>query len=567
MAEINLGLSLGQLHSLGLQAGPGKGLALGKGQGQGQGNAGLGPEGQLGKGVMPGEKTGSENFQNPGMRGQLNQVLPRGLAADLPGEGANPQGDGGNPAPPTGLSLYGGTEQFFSGQGAGAGSGSVDLRSVTAAAIGTLTGTSDGTGLAPDTQQTLGQLADTVGHGPIQQFIDRGGQQAADLIGGAARVMDQTASMTATSRPSGLTGESVTSGQSSELNPGLNSTQSGLSFGVNTAQAVADQLNYTVQLDQRFAEAGSSVGTLAQQVEELVLSVLGSRWLASTRAGTSGQISGLSPFELLRDLRTSALLAYQENENPFLMADGLRESKEMVALLRTLEAILASGGSGSGQTESQELEALMAWLGIEREIAQLLLGPMPGFPGRVGRGQILSYLAAQNGMLAGLDGSPMLVREGAALKAGGLLWFGPLGNVISEWLAGSAYGARPSSFALYGFDAIFSLIPYDGRPLMVPYFLAVQSQINRSRQEWAFGEKPMSERWMRSLIERLKDAAVAEQNVLGETLEDALVEGRFFLGLIRGAVERGLPVPGSFSFQLAEHLTRGGQQYQPLAAV
>jgi len=337
---------------------------------------------------------------------------------------------------------------------------------------------------------------------------------------------------------------------------------------VNRVQDVADQINYTVQLDQRFAEAGSSVGTLAQQVEEMVLSVLGSRWLASTGAGTSGQIpAGLSPFELLRDLRSSALLAYQESENPFLMADGLRESKEMVALLRTLEAILASGASGSGQLEGQELEALMAWLGIEREIAQLLLGPMPGFPGRVGRGQILSYLAAQNGMLTGFDGGPMLVREGVPLKAGSLLWFGPLGNVISEWLAGSAYGARPSSFALYGFDAIFSLIPYDGRPLMVPYFLAVQSQINRSRQEWAFGEKPMSERWMRSLVERLKDAAAVELNVLGETLEDALVGGRFFLGLIRGAVERGLPVAGSFSFQLAEHLTRAGQQYHPLAAV
>src|SRR5215472_5196160 len=127
MAEINLGLSLGQLHSFGLQPGPGKGLALG--HGKAGGTAGLGPEGQLGKGVVPGEKTGNENFQNPGMRGQLNQVLPRGLTADLPGEGANPQGDGGNPAPPTGLSLYGGTEQFFSGQGAGAGSGSVDLRS------------------------------------------------------------------------------------------------------------------------------------------------------------------------------------------------------------------------------------------------------------------------------------------------------------------------------------------------------------------------------------------------------------------------------------------------------
>jgi hypothetical protein len=72
---------------------------------------------------------------------------------------------------------------------------------------------------------------------------------------------------------------------------------------------------------------------------------------------------------------------------------------------------------------------------------------------------------------------------------------------------------------------------------------------------------------MRSLIERLKDAAAVELNVLGETLEDALLEGRFFLGLIRGAVERGLPVPGSFSFQLAEHLTRGGQQYHSLPAV
>src|SRR5215831_4160760 len=126
MAEINLGLSLGQLHSLGLQPGPGKGLALG--QGKTGGTAGLGPEGQLGKGVVPGEKTGNENFQNPGIRGQLNQVLPRGLTADLPGEVINPQLEGGNPAAP-GFRLYGGPDPHLSSQGVGGGSGSQELQS------------------------------------------------------------------------------------------------------------------------------------------------------------------------------------------------------------------------------------------------------------------------------------------------------------------------------------------------------------------------------------------------------------------------------------------------------
>ena len=101
---------------------------------------------------------------------------------------------------------------------------------------------------------------------------------------------------------------------------------------------------------------------------------------------------------------------------------------------------------------------------------------------------------------------------------------------------------------MYGFDAVYSLIGFDGRSLSAPRFLAIQSQINSSEFEWIFGNAPLSESWVRAAIELLKDSCSLDNNILGEMLEESLAAGRFHLAVIRGVVEEGKPVAGSFSF-------------------
>jgi hypothetical protein len=95
-------------------------------------------------------------------------------------------------------------------------------------------------------------------------------------------------------------------------------------------------------------------------------------------------------------------------------------------------------------------------------------------------------------------------------------------------------------------NAIFSLVASDGRPLALPIFMAIQAQVNGSRPECLFGQPPLSEGWMRALIERLKDSAQRQQNALGERLEVALTDGRFHWESLRGSVEDGTAGQGDF---------------------
>ena len=106
---------------------------------------------------------------------------------------------------------------------------------------------------------------------------------------------------------------------------------------------------------------------------------------------------------------------------------------------------------------------------------------------------------------------------------------------------------RLSPLLIYGFDAVYSLIGFDGRMLNPPHFVAVQTHVNGSDLEWVYGQPPLSEGWMRALIERLKDAAQAEHNLLGEMLEEALSDGRFHAALVGGAVSEGQAQPDTFT--------------------
>jgi hypothetical protein len=67
----------------------------------------------------------------------------------------------------------------------------------------------------------------------------------------------------------------------------------------------------------------------------------------------------------------------------------------------------------------------------------------------------------------------------------------------------------------------------------------------------------LSESWIRMAIEFLKDSISLDHNVLGEQLEEALTSGRFHLAVMRGTVEDGSAVDGSFSFTPAYNLSVG----------
>ena len=140
--------------------------------------------------------------------------------------------------------------------------------------------------------------------------------------------------------------------------------------------------------------------------------------------------------------------------------------------------------------------------------------------------------------------------DGKPLKLGELLWFSSLGGLFEPGLL-DRHLAKSSAFMGAGFDAIFSLIGFDGRALTMPRYLAVQAQINGSSPEWLFGQVPFTEGWVRTLIERLKDAASPKRNALGEKLEEALTDGRFQLGLFKGQVAGGRALPQSFELSLA----------------
>jgi hypothetical protein len=106
---------------------------------------------------------------------------------------------------------------------------------------------------------------------------------------------------------------------------------------------------------------------------------------------------------------------------------------------------------------------------------------------------------------------------------------------------------RLSPLLIYGFDAVYSLIGFDGRTLNRPHFAAVQAQVNGSELDWVYGQPPLSEGWMRALIERLKDSGQADHNLLGEMLEEALADGRFHAALVGATVSVGEAEPDTFA--------------------
>jgi hypothetical protein len=178
---------------------------------------------------------------------------------------------------------------------------------------------------------------------------------------------------------------------------------------------------------------------------------------------------------------------------------------------------------------------------------ELLSALPPTLPGRAARQEIPRLVAALGGVLVDADGRTFVAKDGTPLKLDQLMWLGTLGGVLKSAAAAESFPVRLSPLLIYGFDAVYSLIGFDGRTLNPPHFAAVQAQVNGSEMEWVFGQPPLSEGWMRALIERLKDSAQADHNLLGEMLEEALADGRFHAALVGGTVSEGEAVADTFA--------------------
>ncbi|HEV7889888.1 MAG TPA: hypothetical protein VGP08_04585 [Pyrinomonadaceae bacterium] len=260
-----------------------------------------------------------------------------------------------------------------------------------------------------------------------------------------------------------------------------------------------------------------------------------------------------TPQEVLRDLRAGAFIPAQERYSPFPLTGRARVAAEMMELMRTLDAVegaLRRASEGVDAQRSFADSAVAAWLRAKAGIAapenvldELALLLTPSLPGRAARSLIPAHVAAMNGLLTDADGRALLARDGMPLKLERLLWLSAAGGLLGSAFKGENSAARLSPALLYGFDAIYSVIGFDGRTLAAPHFVAVQAAANESESEWIFGQQPLTLGWARELIERLKDSIAVEHNLLGETLEEALADGRFHVALLSVEVNEGAPDP------------------------
>lgn len=263
--------------------------------------------------------------------------------------------------------------------------------------------------------------------------------------------------------------------------------------------------------------------------------------------------------ELLRDLNTGAFLHPRDMEGPFPLTGRARIVSEMMALMRTLDAIQRFTAEVradpyvkfNGDLSAFSLSKILGFLGndVVERIAQNLATSGPTLPGMAGRLEVLRLAAALNGILTDSAGRPLITADGMPLKLGELLWFNVRPDALADLWSGDKFSSRFFPTLLHGgFDAVYSLIGFDGRSLSLPRFIAIQSQINSSEFEWLFGHAPFSEGWLRAMIEFLKDSISFDHNVLGEMLEEAVTTDRFHFAVMRGTVEEGRAVAGSFTF-------------------
>ncbi|HEX8146517.1 MAG TPA: hypothetical protein VF591_04860 [Pyrinomonadaceae bacterium] len=342
-------------------------------------------------------------------------------------------------------------------------------------------------------------------------------------------------------------------------------------------EAVGELLAATM-LDKYFRRAEATGGRVVAQAEAALARLL----YGEGRGEGGGRLPGVyelprrpgpdlpapHPLEVLRDLQAGAFRPVEVSRSPFPLSGRALVATEMMEMMRTLDAVdlvtrellaAARGGAstvpslGVGGGEEAPLLALLRVLagtaGGADVLDELLSLLPPALPGRAARLEIPRLVAALGGVLTDAEGRAFVTKDGVPLRLDQLMWMGSLGGVLKS-LAGAgaeSFPVRLSPLLIYGFDAVYSLIGFDGRTLNPPHFAAVQAQVNGSEMEWVYGQPPLSEGWMRALIERLKDSAQADHNLLGEMLEEALADGRFHAALVGGTVSEGEARPDTFA--------------------
>ena len=322
-------------------------------------------------------------------------------------------------------------------------------------------------------------------------------------------------------------------------------------------RGAVEELAEAIQLNRYFKQLEKGGGTVIRQAEDAV-----ARILYGERRESYPVISRqrIYPGEVLRDLRSGAFLLPEASQNPFPLTGRARVVTEAMELMRTLDAVervtqeMADGRAQAALPENAE-ELLVTYLRsstpageVSLEIVDgLMAALLPALPGRAARVEVLRLIMALDGALTDAEGRVLTSKDGTALRLDQLLWLATLTGTARSSSGAEAFPARLSPLLIYGFDAIYSVIGFDGRTLNPPHFSAVQAQVNCSEPEWVYGQPPLSAGWMRALIERLKDSFSADHNLLGEMLEEALTDGRFHAVLVSGSVEEGEPVSDSFS--------------------
>jgi hypothetical protein len=398
--------------------------------------------------------------------------------------------------------------------------------------LGYLRGTSGGEDLPPGVRQGLDALAESAG----RDFINSLGAKDGDKLG---KLVERALEHAGRSL-----GNLTEHGERLLERAGRSdSTSQSVGYTLGELMSVAQLDKHLNRLEQ------NGGGSVVRLVEAAI-----ARQLYGD--GTPGKKEpGINPAELLRDLRGGLFRSPQDTGGPFPLTGRARVVSEMMELLRTLDAIdraaarLEARGSLPPTDESQAAalkSKLSPGAGFEPDEGG---GLLPQLPGRAGREEIPRLTAALNGLLADAEGKPLAAADGTLLKLDKLLWLSTAGGLLKLSFQADLFPTHLSPLLIYGFDAVYSVIGFDGRTLVPPQFAAVQVQINDSELEWASGHPPLTEGWLRAFIERLKDDVMPDHNVFGEMLEEALTIGNFHLALLRGTVEEGEAVPDSFSVQ------------------
>ncbi|HYN86275.1 MAG TPA: hypothetical protein VER32_13590 [Pyrinomonadaceae bacterium] len=339
------------------------------------------------------------------------------------------------------------------------------------------------------------------------------------------------------------------------------------------ARELADELLGAAILARHLKRLEGKGGAVVRQAEEMIARLLYGRGGAESGRGPQpapgpqphpAPEPRLHPQEFLRDLREGVFVPRQEQYNPFPLTGRARVVAEMMELMRTLDAVEGAlrqaaasraGAAAANADKPSHVGALLkayfaGTLGAALDELLALLNPT--LPGRAARMEIPRAVAAMNGLLTDADGHALVARDGTPLKLDRLVWLNAAGGLLgtaglASSFAAESFPTRLNPLLVYGFDAVYSVIGFDGRTLAAPHFVAVQSAANDAESEWVFGQQPLSAGWVRELVERLKDSAPVEHNLLGEMLEEAWADGRFHVALLNVSVEEGAPVPESHS--------------------